>query len=134
MSLILIDTNVIVRRLRGAIEEKAWIRNLAGRAPVISPITVHELRRGVRPGSPWEADMDRYPAPLVDAPTAVDWVEAADLIRRLFWNTHKGHSLMRLQNDALIAITAKKLSAELWSKDGDMRILCDTLGIRLFVD
>src|SRR5690349_16410010 len=105
MNYLLIDSNVIIRRLRGAIDDKTWIGLLSGRAPVISPITLHEIRRGIRPGSPWEGSIDRYPAPVVDAPTESDWITAADLIRKYFWNIHKGPNLARLQNDALIATT-----------------------------
>ncbi len=134
MSFLLIDTNIIIRRLRGAIDDKTWNALLSGRAPIISPVTLHELRRGVRPGSPWELSLNKSIAPVAAPPDEEDWSSAADLIRKLFWNTHKGPNLASLQNDALIALTAKKLNAELWSRDGDMRILCDTLGIRLFVD
>ena len=134
MKYLLIDSNVIIRRLRGAIDDRTWIGLLSGRAPVISPVTLHEIRRGIRPGSRWEVSMDQYPAPVVDAPTESDWVIAADLIRKHFWNTHKGQNLARLQNDALIATTAKRLGAELWSRDGDMRVFCVELGVRLFVD
>jgi predicted nucleic acid-binding protein len=42
--------------------------------------------------------------------------------------------LARLQSDALIALTAKRINAELWSKDGDMRVFCEALKVRLFVD
>jgi predicted nucleic acid-binding protein len=134
MRYLLIDSNVIIRRLRGTIDDKTWFALLSGRAPVISPVTLHELRRGIRPGSKWETNIDQYPAPVVDSPSEADWSDAADLIRKLFWNTHKGPNLARLQNDALIALTAKRLNAELWSKDGDMKALCDALQVRLFVD
>ncbi len=134
MNYLLIDSNVIIRSLRGAIDNKAWNGILSGRAPVISPVTLHEIRRGIRPGSPWEASIDQYPVPVIDAPPESDWVTAADLIHKHFWNTHKGQNLARLQNDALIATTAKRLGAELWSKDGDMRVLCAELGVQLFVD
>lgn len=134
MKLLLIDTNVIIRRLRGMIDESIWQVYLSGRAPVISPVTFHELRRGIRPGSPWESEIDRVPAPLVDPPSEEDWITAGDLIRIHFWKMRKGLELARLQNDALIALTAKRLNAELWSQDGDMRVLCDQLGVRLLVE
>jgi predicted nucleic acid-binding protein len=134
MNFILVDTNIVIRRLRGSIDDKTWSALLSGRAPAISPVTLHEIRRGIRPGSTWESKIDHYPAPMVDPPTESDWITAADLIRKYFWNTHKEQKLACLQNDALIAITAKRLNAELWSKDGDMRILCNALGVKLFVD
>lgn len=134
MNYILVDTNVIIRRLRGALNDTVWNAMLASRAPVISPITWHELRRGIRPGSPWESSIDNCPAPLIEPPSEADWIESADLIRKLFWKTHKGLALGRLQNDVLIAVTAKRMGAILWSKDGDMRTLCHELGVQLVVD
>src|SRR5689334_2175198 len=86
MNYLLVDSNVIIRRLRGAIDDKTWSALLSGRAPVISPVTLHEIRRGVRPGSAWEANIDIYPAPVVDPPTEADWIKAADLIRKFFWD------------------------------------------------
>ncbi len=90
MNYLLLDTNIIIRHLRKNIDYKTWIALLSGRAPVISPITLHELRRGVRPGSKWEETIDLYPAPLTDPPSVEDWIKAADLIRTSFWNERKG--------------------------------------------
>ena len=134
MNFLLIDTNVIIRRLRRSIPDPIWNERLSGRAPVISPVTAHELRRGVRPGSPWEKAMTSFPAPLTEAPTPQDWIEAGDLIRKLFWNSHKGLALSRLQNDALIAVTARRLGADVWSSDGDIKLLCGSLRVRLLTD
>jgi predicted nucleic acid-binding protein len=131
---LLIDTNVIIRRLRGAIDDKTWNALLAGSAPVISPVSLHELRRGIRPRSAWEKEKDESLVPTVNPPTEEDWILAADLIRNYFWNTHKGPNLARLQNDALIAVTAKRLGAQLWSKDGEMKVFCDALGVQLFTE
>jgi predicted nucleic acid-binding protein len=134
MTYLLIDTSVIIGRLRSAIDDKTWNSLLSGRTPVISPVTLHELRRGIRPKSLWEENIDNYLAPVTNPPSTEDWSTAADLIRSLFWNTYKGPNLSLLQNDALIAITAKKLNAELWSRDRDMKMFCKALGVRLLID
>lgn len=132
-SRLLIDTSILISYLRGAISTEILLRTLDGRAPLVSPVTLHELRRGVRPGSTWENQINRLvPSDtiLAAAPSSHEWMEAADVIRNYFNNRSK-IELATLTNDVLIALTAKTLCAELWSRDRDFKLICKAIGVHL---
>jgi predicted nucleic acid-binding protein len=133
-SKILIDTSVIIDHLRGNISPDVWLKTLEGRAPTISPVTLHEMRRGIVPGSRWENQIeDLMPATsiLAPAPDTADWLTAADVIRTCFGKVRSKPDLATLAHDTLICMTAKKLNAEVWSRDKDFRQICDSIGVLL---
>ncbi|MGK5088979.1 PIN domain-containing protein [Bdellovibrionota bacterium FG-2] len=133
-SRILIDTSVLISYLRGALSPEILVRTLDGRAPLVSPVTLHELRRGIRPGSVWESQIDRLvpsQTVLAPAPSHQEWLDAADVIRSCFGKTRLKTELAILTHDVLIALTAKTLQAELWSRDQDFKLICQTIGVVL---
>ena len=110
------------------------MKTLDGRAPFVSPVTLHELRRGIRPDSPWETQMDRLipnDSIIAPSPSQQEWVDAADIIRACFGKTRSKVELAALTHDVLISLTARTLQAELWSRDGDFKVICKEIGVHL---
>jgi predicted nucleic acid-binding protein len=131
---ILIDTSVIIDYLRGNIGTEIWLKTLAGRAPTVSPVTVHELRRGLVPGYRWERQKDSLvprDSVLSLPPSTEDWLEAADVIRFRFGKTRSKTELSILVHDVLIGFAARRINAELWSRDQDFKVICDEIGVSL---
>ena len=133
-SRILIDTSVLIDLLRGNISDSIWLKTLEGRAPSVSPITVHELRRGVAPNSKWEQQIDQLlprESILTAPPITEDWIEAADVIRIYFGKSRSKIELAALAHDVLIGLTARAMKAELWSRDKDFKVICAAVKISL---
>lgn len=135
MSSLLIDTSIIIDYLRNGSARRFWQRTLEGVAPILSPVTLHEIWRGTRPESAFEKELRKsspVPAIVAPPPSTDDWILAADLIRKNFWNKRDKLGLALLTNDALIAISAFHLKAALWARDSDFKILCQELDVRLY--
>ncbi len=133
-SRILIDTSVIVDFLRGNIGAEVWLRTLEGRAPTVSPVTLHELRRGIAPGSKLDSQMNLLmPADsiLSAPPMTEDWIESADIIRTHFGKVRSKIELATLAHDTLIGLAARSIRAELWSRDKDFRVICNVISVSL---
>lgn len=129
-----VDTSILVTYLRGGISTEMWHKTFDGRAPLVSPVTLHELRRGIKPGSRWELDPDSLmPGQLVISPppSTSDWLEGADIIRRCFAASRSKPELAALAHDVLIALAARAQNAELWSRDKDFKIICQALSVPL---
>lgn len=128
------DTNVYIDEWRHGRHSEA-IATLA-QAFVVrhSAVVLSELRRGVR---------DRQSARLVDRlhalahtvwePTAEDWWEAGRLIRTIGEAHHFDRAKRRdFQNDALIALTARRHGAVVVTTDArDLGLLGAVLRIRV---
>jgi predicted nucleic acid-binding protein len=130
---LVIDTSVIVGALRKRWSAQTWSGVLLGRRPVLSPVTLHELRRGVKPGSPWEGRIDELApaeAIIADPPSRQEWLDAADILRERFFTRGKLERAA-LQNDVLVALAAKRIGAELWATDGDFKAICEALELPL---
>ena len=68
---------------------------------------------------------------LAPPPTYQDWLNAADVIRSCFSLNRPKAELANLTHDVLIALTARTLHAELWSRDKDFKLICQTIGVLL---
>jgi len=97
-----------------------------------SAVVLSELRRGARTHEARHlvAGIFRM-ASIQWAPTAEDWWKAGDLIRKIGdargWDSGKRRDF---QNDALIALTARRHGATVVTADGaDFEILANELGI-----
>ena len=131
---ILVDTSVIIDHLRGNIAADTWSKTLDGLAPIVSPVTLHELRRGIVPGSRWESQIHLLMPPdsiLCPPPSLAEWVEAADIIRRHFGKVRSKADLATLAHDTLICLAAREAKANLWSRDKGFRLICDAIGVPL---
>lgn len=68
---------------------------------------------------------------LTPAPAFQDWIDAADVIRTCFSKTRSKIELAALTHDVLIALTARKLQVNLWSRDQDFKLICQSIGVQL---
>jgi predicted nucleic acid-binding protein len=99
-----------------------------------SAVVLSELRRGARTRQARDLVEDLYRmAPTQWAPTAVDWWEAGELIRRI--GDARGWSAGRrrdFQNDTLIALTARRHGATVVTANhDDFEILARELEVSL---
>lgn len=117
------DTSVHVALLRGHVS----LDDVLGRAPVgpvrLSPVVASELQRGSR-GRTRRA-VERLVARMVpiEPPSwRTDFLEAGRLLAGIFAD-HEAIGLARLQNDVLIALTARHTGAMLVALDGHFAAL-----------
>jgi len=99
-----------------------------------SAVVLSELRRGTstNAGRRWVAELARA-ATAIWAPAAADWWDAGRLIQQFgdarHWNTSKRRDF---QNDALIALTAKRHGATVVTADrADFELLGSALHIQV---
>lgn len=134
MAWAILDTNVYVRHWQGALAADA-LRAIESTFVVRqSAVVLSELRRGAR-----TREARRLVAALHELaatcwePTAADWWYAGELIRSVGdergWETSKRREF---QNDALIALTARRYGAAVVTANrGDFELLADRLAIRV---
>ncbi len=127
------DTSVHVALLRGSMT----LDHVLQRAPVapvrLSPVVASELLRGSR-GRARRA-VERLVARLVpiEPPSwRARWFEAGRLLQRVFAD-HEAIGLARLQNDVLIALTARHTGSVLVTLDEHFRQLRGHVPFRLVV-
>lgn len=111
------DTSVHVRILRGDLAPEDALR-LVGDAPVrLCPVVASELLRG---STGWaRASVERLVSqllPLEPPSWRRAWIDAGKLLRLLFPD-HESIGLARLQNDVLLALTARHTGATLLTTD-----------------
>lgn len=111
------DTSVHIDVLRGDLQLADVLARIHGGPVRISPIVASELLRGASPKA--ARTIDRLVAALVpiEPPSwRSAWLEAGRLLPRVFTN-HESVGHARLQNDVLLALTARHTGAVLVSKD-----------------
>jgi len=134
MPLAILDTNIYVAYLTG-VSDDARMETLR-RDYVIrhSAVVLSELRRGARARDALRFVEDLHRAArAIWAPTAQDWWEAGGLVRQIGdargWDRNKRRSF---QNDALIALTARRHGAAVVTADlADFRLLQRVLRIAI---
>jgi predicted nucleic acid-binding protein len=111
------DTSVHIDVLRGDMQLADVLARVHGGPVRLSPIVASELLRGA------SAKAARAVERLVTALVPIEppswrgaWLEAGRLLPRVFAN-HESVGLARLQNDVLLALTARHTGAVLVSKD-----------------
>lgn len=118
------DTSVHIDLLRGDLQLGDVLARVQ-RGPVrLSPVVASELMRGAS-GKKAVRVVDRLVASLVpiEPPSwRAAWLEAGKLLPRLY-RGHESVGLARLQNDVLIALTARHTGALLVSKDAHFKSL-----------
>ena len=130
----IIDTNVYI----GHWERSEFCKSLPDirRSYIVrhSAVVLSELRRGARTREARKliADLHRVALPLWE-PTASDWWEAGRLIREIGdaerWDNSKRRDF---QNDALIALTARRYGAAVATNNQkDFNLLARQLHVRI---
>ena len=131
----LIDTSVYINHWEGALDQHALLS--VRRAFVVrqSSVVLSELRRGARThdGRRLVEALFRL-AKIQWAPTTADWWEAGRLVQRIGdaqdWDRHKRQAF---QNDALIALTARRYGATIVTADqDDFDLLRREVGVSIF--
>jgi len=119
MRLAIFDTNLYVGHWERALYQDRW--DALHRAYVVrqSAVVLSELRRGARTRDAQQLVEDlRRIAPVVWEPTPADWWEAGKLVRKIGdaegWDRDKRRDF---QNDALIALTARRHGATVVTAD-----------------
>lgn len=111
------DTNVHVDVLRGDLQLADVLARIHGGPVRLSPIVASELLCGASTKA--ARAVERLVAALVpiEPPSWRNaWLEAGRLLPRVFTD-HESVGLARLQNDVLLALTARHTGAVLVSKD-----------------
>jgi predicted nucleic acid-binding protein len=111
------DTSVHIDVLRGDLQLTEVLARIHGGPVRLSPIVASELLRGASTKA--ARAVERLVATLVpiEPPSwRSAWLEAGRLLPRVFTN-HESVGLVRLQNDVLLALTARHTGAVLVSKD-----------------
>ena len=111
------DTSVHIDVLRGDLQLADVLARIHGGPVRLSPIVASELLRGASTRA--ARAVERLVAALVpiEPPSWRNaWLEAGRLLPRAFTN-HESVGLARLQNDVLLALTARHTGAVLVSKD-----------------
>jgi predicted nucleic acid-binding protein len=111
------DTSVHIAILRGTLAADEALRRVAYAAIRLSPVVVSELLRGSKGRA--RRSVDRLVAQLVplEPPSwRRAWIDAGKLMPSVFPD-HDAVGLTRLQNDLLLALTARYTGAMLLATD-----------------
>lgn len=117
------DTNVHIDILRGELEVVDLLERVQGGPIRLCPVVASELLRGAS-GKATRA-IERLASSLVpiEPPSwRKAWFEAGRVLPKAF-ASHEQVGLARLQNDVLLALTARHTGAVLVSKDAHFRVL-----------
>jgi predicted nucleic acid-binding protein len=117
------DTSIHIPLLAGRLSIEAVLRQV-GRCPLrLSPVVASELLRGVSgPGRRSVERLMRQLVPVEPPSWRRCWYEAGKLLPRIFPD-HEAIGLARLQNDCLIALTARYTGTLLFTADGHFATL-----------
>lgn len=113
--LALFDTNIYIGDLSDTIPEtqtQLWRNQYVIR---LSPIVHHELLRGAKEKR-W-VDEIKQKTVMTPAPTANMWEKSAEVLRELVIKFGLNEQMFRLQNDVLLALTARHVGALVISQD-----------------
>ena len=125
--IILADTNIILDCLDGSIPDPHALI-LPFQIIRISPVVLHEVLRSY--SESFQDPLKReFSKALTPPPRLEHWTESAQILRILY-SKRKEKNIARMQNDILIALSARDLGAPIWSRDSDFEQICNHLGIR----
>lgn len=132
MHVAILDTNVYIGHWERALYQDRW--DALHRAFIVrqSAVVLSELRRGARTrAAQGLVEALRRVAPVVWEPTATDWWEAGRVVQQIGdakgWDRGKRRDF---QNDALIALTARRRGATVITADqADFELLARALRI-----
>jgi len=125
------DTNVHVALLRGELALESLLAQAGGGPIRMSPVVANELLRGAR-GKAARA-VERLVVKLlpIEPPSWRQcWLEAGRVMRPIF-RDHGDVGLARLQNDVLLALTARHTGAALATLDGHFATLQRHIAFKL---
>ena len=125
---VVVDTSIILDFFDGVIENPYKIIQ-PYRILAVSPVVLHEVLRA------YSSDVqvsiaDHLMNELLPPPTLGNWIESASVMRELYPKREK-QNVARMQNDVLIALSARDLQAPIWTRDGDFELICKHLGVGL---
>jgi predicted nucleic acid-binding protein len=122
------DTNVYVRLMRGDVAHERLARDSVIR---LSPIVASELLRGARRGAiRLVEDVVSGLLPVEPPSWRRCWLEAGRLLPRIF-PAHEDIGLSRLQNDCMLALTARHTGADFFTYDSHFETIRRHLPFRL---
>jgi predicted nucleic acid-binding protein len=130
----ILDTGVYIDHWQGRLPDDALAKVRAGYVVRHSAVVLSELRRGARTGDARAlVESLHVLAKVCWEPTAADWWQAGDLVRRIGdeqdWEPTKRREF---QNDVLIGLTAKRHGAAIVTTNGrDFALLADAIRIRV---
>jgi predicted nucleic acid-binding protein len=125
------DTSIHIDLLTGALSLDQVVQKM-GSVPVrLSPVVASELLRGVskRPRSAVER-LVRQLAPIEPPSWRQCWYDAGRLLPEIFPH-HEAIGLSRLQNDLLLALTARHTGALFVTTDGHFEAIRQLIVFRL---
>lgn len=125
---IVADSCVLLDFLDGVIEDPLKIIQ-PYRIILISPVAFHEVLRAY----PLECHaqlIKNLKREFIPPPTLEHWIESARVMRNLYPKRQK-QGVARMQNDILIALSARDIKAPVWSRDSDFELVCDHLDVGL---
>ena len=136
MPFAIIDTNIYVNHWEGVLEEHALARVCARFVVRQSSVVLSELRRGARTlQSRRLVEELRRLTKILWTPDSGDWWRAGVIIQKIgdvkSWDRRKRQEF---QNDALIALTARRYGATIiTANQTDFELLAEELRIRVFL-
>lgn len=111
------DTNVYIDLLKGRLDSRKYQEIFSRHVVRICPVVYHELLRGIRnPKVLRKVESTVKKIHFLSSPTTNMWIQAAHLAVRVV-QTSDAVSLSNMQNDLLIALTARESGATLITRD-----------------
>lgn len=127
----LFDTNIYIDYLKGTFPQSAYQKYFHDYIIRISPVVYHELLRGLR-SEGLKKKVEKVIGRIVflPPPTEKMWVKAAELAGAVT-GSHDEIGLEKIQNDLLIALTAKAQGATLITQDKHFKTIQKYVPLRL---
>jgi predicted nucleic acid-binding protein len=118
------DTSVHIPLLAGRMSVQAVLQLVGGGPIRLSPVVASELLRGARTrrAKRLVERLVRQLAPAEPASWRSCWLEAGRILPRIFAR-HEDVGLARLQNDVLLALTARDMAFSLVTADDHFRTI-----------
>jgi predicted nucleic acid-binding protein len=118
------DTSIHVDVLRGRLGLDDVVHAVGGGPIRLSPIVASELLRGARGGAiALVEDLIARLRPIEPSSWRRCWLDAGRLLPKAF-RRHEAVGLARLQNDVLLALTARQTGTLLLTRDAHFTALC----------
>lgn len=129
--IVVADTSVVLDFLDGVIDDPFKLIK-PYKIILMSPVTLHEVLR-TYPNEVQLKLIDELEEELLPVPGLNLWIEAAAVLQDLYpLKTEKG--IARMQNDILIALSARGIGAPVWSRDADFGLICNHLGVGIITE
>lgn len=115
------DTNMYIDYLRGVLPAEMYLRYFQTYIMRMCPIVYHELVRGIRtPSVARKVKAVAEKIIFLPPPTTAMWTLAGQLMQTLHASSHQ-KTAEQIQNDMLIALTARQTGATLITRDQDFQ-------------